>query len=124
MNKVTSSLPLPLFSGYLCSCCHYTNSPCTVLHSNTRTWLSLQAEKPEFKNLRSFLFGQSMGGAVALKMHLKQPEAWNGAVLLAPMCKVCAYLMKEFVNTPVANYRIDFLGGLCRLQMTCTHHSY
>ena len=29
-----------------------------------------------------------MGGAVALKMHRKQPNAWTGAVLVAPMCKV------------------------------------
>ena len=46
------------------------------------------AENPEFRSLPSFLFGQSMGGAVALKMHLKQPNAWTGAVLVAPMCKV------------------------------------
>lgn len=29
-----------------------------------------------------------MGGAVALKVHLKQPHAWDGAILVAPMCKV------------------------------------
>ncbi|KAL9226542.1 hypothetical protein vseg_002343 [Gypsophila vaccaria] len=45
-------------------------------------------EKPEFRTLPTFLFGQSMGGAVALKVHLKQPNAWNGAILLAPMCKI------------------------------------
>lgn len=46
------------------------------------------AERPEFRTLPSFLFGQSMGGAVALKVHLKQPNAWDGAILVAPMCKV------------------------------------
>ncbi|XP_061359261.1 caffeoylshikimate esterase isoform X2 [Gastrolobium bilobum] len=45
-------------------------------------------ENPEFHSLPSFLFGQSMGGAVALKIHLKQPKAWDGAVLVAPMCKI------------------------------------
>lgn len=45
-------------------------------------------ENPEFKGLPSFLFGQSMGGAVALKIHLKQPQLWDGAILLAPMCKI------------------------------------
>ncbi|XP_057738838.1 caffeoylshikimate esterase [Arachis stenosperma] len=45
-------------------------------------------ENPEFHSLRTFIFGQSMGGAVALKMHLKQPKAWDGAVLVAPMCKI------------------------------------
>jgi acylglycerol lipase len=29
-----------------------------------------------------------MGGAVALKVHFKQPNEWNGAILVAPMCKV------------------------------------
>ncbi|KAL6010883.1 hypothetical protein ACLOJK_001325 [Asimina triloba] len=29
-----------------------------------------------------------MGGALALKVHLKQPNSWSGAVLLAPMCKI------------------------------------
>lgn len=43
---------------------------------------------PEFSSLPSFLFGQSMGGAVALKIHFKQPDAWSGAVLVAPMCKI------------------------------------
>ncbi|KAK2652235.1 hypothetical protein Ddye_012091 [Dipteronia dyeriana] len=45
-------------------------------------------ENPEFRSLPSFLFGESMGGAVALKVHLKQPNAWNGAILVAPMCKI------------------------------------
>ncbi|XP_060194112.1 caffeoylshikimate esterase-like [Lycium barbarum] len=45
-------------------------------------------ENPEFRNLPSFLFGESMGGAIALKVHQKQPNAWNGAVLVAPMCKI------------------------------------
>lgn len=29
-----------------------------------------------------------MGGAIALKMHLKEPQAWDGLILVAPMCKV------------------------------------
>ncbi|XXG73646.1 hypothetical protein AAC387_Pa07g2528 [Persea americana] len=45
-------------------------------------------EDPEYKHLPSFLFGESMGGAVALKVHLKQPHAWSGAILVAPMCKI------------------------------------
>ncbi|MQL79190.1 hypothetical protein Taro_011625, partial [Colocasia esculenta] len=45
-------------------------------------------ENPEYQNLPSFLFGQSMGGAVALKVHFKQPHTWDGAILVAPMCKI------------------------------------
>ena len=29
-----------------------------------------------------------MGGAVALLLHRKNPSFWDGAVLVAPMCKV------------------------------------
>ncbi|CAN6293972.1 unnamed protein product [Urochloa humidicola] len=43
---------------------------------------------PQHRGLPSFLFGQSMGGAVALKVHFKQPNEWNGAILVAPMCKI------------------------------------
>ncbi|KAG0565382.1 hypothetical protein KC19_8G185900 [Ceratodon purpureus] len=45
-------------------------------------------ERPENKGLSCFLFGESMGGAVALKAHLKEPSMWDGAVLVAPMCKI------------------------------------
>lgn len=46
------------------------------------------AGRPELKGLPCFLLGQSMGGAVALKVHLKEPQAWDGIVLVAPMCRV------------------------------------
>ncbi|CAK7344355.1 unnamed protein product [Dovyalis caffra] len=42
---------------------------------------------PKFRNLPSYLLGQSLGGAVVLKVHLKQPNEWNGAILVAPMFK-------------------------------------
>jgi alpha-beta hydrolase superfamily lysophospholipase len=40
------------------------------------------------EGLPCFLFGESMGGAVALKAHLKYPDMWDGAILVAPMCKI------------------------------------
>lgn len=46
------------------------------------------AARPELEGLPCFLFGESMGGAVALKAHLKEPSMWDGAVLVAPMCKI------------------------------------
>ncbi|XP_078431183.1 alpha/beta-Hydrolases superfamily protein isoform X2 [Wolffia australiana] len=45
-------------------------------------------ENPKYKGIPSFLFGQSMGGAVALKIHLKKAIPWDGAILVAPMCKI------------------------------------
>ncbi|KAL2635175.1 hypothetical protein R1flu_006654 [Riccia fluitans] len=45
-------------------------------------------EREEFSSLPLFLMGESMGGAVALKAHLKAPKVFDGAVLVAPMCKI------------------------------------
>ncbi|KAF9591372.1 hypothetical protein IFM89_004057 [Coptis chinensis] len=56
-------------------------------------------ESQEYKSLPSFLFGQSMGGAVALKVHLKQPNAWDGAILLAPMCKIADDMVPPWLVT-------------------------
>ncbi|XP_073003295.1 caffeoylshikimate esterase-like [Typha latifolia] len=42
----------------------------------------------DVSGLPHFILGQSMGGAVALKVHLKQPEEWDGVLLVAPMCKI------------------------------------
>jgi len=45
-------------------------------------------ESIEYTEKARFLYGESMGGVVALLIHRKQPNYWNGAVLVAPMCKV------------------------------------
>ncbi|XP_057447852.1 caffeoylshikimate esterase-like [Lotus japonicus] len=44
--------------------------------------------RPDLRGLPRFLLGQSMGGAVSLKVHLKEPNNWDGVVLVAPMCKI------------------------------------
>ncbi|EOY00153.1 PREDICTED: caffeoylshikimate esterase isoform X2 [Theobroma cacao] len=44
-------------------------------------------ERPESRGLPFFILGQSMGGAVTLKVHLKDPQGWDGIILVAPMCK-------------------------------------
>ncbi|RHN82421.1 putative 2-acylglycerol O-acyltransferase [Medicago truncatula] len=44
--------------------------------------------RPEARDLPQFIFGQSMGGAIALKAHLKEPNVWDGVILVAPMCKI------------------------------------
>ncbi|KAH1107154.1 hypothetical protein J1N35_010922 [Gossypium stocksii] len=44
-------------------------------------------ELEEYKDKNRFLYGESMGGAVALLLHKYDPSFWNGAVLVAPMCK-------------------------------------
>ncbi|KAF3640525.1 putative caffeoylshikimate esterase-like isoform X2 [Capsicum annuum] len=61
--------------------------------------LNSSTKNPEICNLPSFLFGQSMGGAVALKVHMKQPDEWTGAVLLAPMCKIADDMVPPWLVT-------------------------
>ncbi|XP_051117686.1 caffeoylshikimate esterase isoform X2 [Andrographis paniculata] len=58
-------------------------------------------EDPKFQPLPRFLFGQSMGGAVALKVHLKQPDSWTGAVLVAPMCKIADDMVPPKIVTRI-----------------------
>ncbi|KAK8928972.1 hypothetical protein KSP39_PZI017360 [Platanthera zijinensis] len=45
------------------------------------------SEEEGNREKRRFLYGESMGGAVSLLLHLKDPAYWDGAVLVAPMCK-------------------------------------
>ncbi|XP_024021537.1 caffeoylshikimate esterase isoform X1 [Morus notabilis] len=45
-------------------------------------------EKKENKGKLRFLLGESLGGAIALLVHKKKPHFWDGAVLVAPMCKI------------------------------------
>uniref|UniRef100_A0A1J3FDL5 Caffeoylshikimate esterase n=1 Tax=Noccaea caerulescens TaxID=107243 RepID=A0A1J3FDL5_NOCCA len=45
-------------------------------------------ETEENKGKKRFLLGESMGGAVVLLLGRKKPEFWDGALLVAPMCKI------------------------------------
>lgn len=59
------------------------------------------AGRPEIRGLPHFILGQSMGGAVALKVHLKEPREWDGVVLVSPMCKVTpSSLLTDAYSTP------------------------
>lgn len=39
-------------------------------------------------NLPFFLYGESLGGAIALLVHLRQPELWQGVVVNGAMCGI------------------------------------
>jgi len=58
-------------------------------------------EKEEYKNKARFLYGESMGGAVVLHIHRKEPHEWNGAVLQAPMCKIAEKLKPPPIVTSI-----------------------
>ncbi|KAI4339209.1 hypothetical protein MLD38_024173 [Melastoma candidum] len=66
------------------------------------------SEKKENRGKTRFLLGDSMGGAIALFLHMKNPEFWDGAVLSAPMCKISDDMRPH----PVVTY---VLTQLCKL---------
>ncbi|WVZ78790.1 hypothetical protein U9M48_026444 [Paspalum notatum var. saurae] len=64
---------------------------------------------PKYRGLPSFLFGQSMGGAVALKVLFKQPNEWNGAILVASMCKIADDVVPPWPIQQVLNFMTKLL---------------
>ncbi|CAL5407192.1 unnamed protein product [Camellia sinensis] len=70
-------------------------------------YTSISERKENMKKLR-ILLGESMGGAVALLLHRKKPASWDGAVLVAPMCKIADDLRPN----PLV---IKVLTKLCRV---------
>ncbi|KAL2652294.1 hypothetical protein R1flu_020422 [Riccia fluitans] len=65
----------------------YIRSFATLVSDCTTYFLGIQ-DREEYKGKASFLYGESMGGAVALLVSRKEPTRWNGMVLVAPMCKI------------------------------------
>lgn len=41
-----------------------------------------------YQTLPRFLYGESMGGAICLLIQFNKPNFFNGAILIAPMCKI------------------------------------
>jgi len=61
-----------------------------------------------------------MGGSVALLLHRKAPDYWDGAILLAPMCKVMeqskmTMLAFSFLLKPVVSGLFCTVGVLLLL---------
>nr|GMD50802.1 caffeoylshikimate esterase-like [Ipomoea batatas] len=64
---------VPSFDAVLTDCSQHYSNIC---------------ERQENVKRMRILLGESMGGAMALLLHRKMPHFWDGAVLVAPMCKV------------------------------------
>ncbi|CAL5322423.1 unnamed protein product [Camellia sinensis] len=64
---------VPCFDHLVTDCSDYYSSIC---------------ERKENMNKLRIVLGESMGGAVALLLHRKKPTFWDGAILVAPMCKI------------------------------------
>lgn len=66
------------------------------------------SERRENRKKMRILMGESMGGAMVLRLHRKKPDYWDGAVLIAPMCKIA----DEIRPSPVV---IKILTALARV---------
>lgn len=77
-----SLTPLILITFSICSLVDLYNTQSLKLFS-----MDISG-KEEYRDKKRFMYGESMGGAVALLIHKKDPAFWHGAVLVAPMCKV------------------------------------
>ncbi|KAJ4971896.1 hypothetical protein NE237_004995 [Protea cynaroides] len=64
---------IPCFEDLVNDCCNY--------------FMSISEKKENKRKLR-FLLGESMGGAVTIFLHRNKPDYWDGAILVAPMCKI------------------------------------
>jgi len=60
--------------------------------------------RPDMRELPRVLLGQSMGGAVSLKVYLKEPNNWDAVMLVAPMCKVSSLLLCIVANAQQLHY--------------------
>jgi len=58
-------------------------------------------ELEENRNKARFLYGESMGGALVLHMHRKEPDEWSGAILQAPMCKISEKVKPPAIVTTI-----------------------
>ncbi|KFK36834.1 hypothetical protein AALP_AA4G177300 [Arabis alpina] len=77
------------------------------LVDDVSTHYSTICEREKNKGKMRFLLGESMGGAIVLLLARKKPDFWDGAVLVAPMCK----LAEEIKPHPIV---ISILTKLAR----------
>uniref|UniRef100_A0A2P2QMF2 Uncharacterized protein MANES_17G041700 n=1 Tax=Rhizophora mucronata TaxID=61149 RepID=A0A2P2QMF2_RHIMU len=69
-------------------------------------------QDPEFHRLPSFLYGESMGGAICLLIHFADPNGYKGAVLVAPMCKISDNIRPRWPIPQILTFMAKFLPTL------------
>ncbi|CAK7350659.1 unnamed protein product [Dovyalis caffra] len=67
---------------------------------------------PQFHGLPFFLYGESMGAAICLLIHLANPKGFDGAVLVAPMCKISDNVKPRWPIPEVLTLLAKFLPTL------------
>ncbi|KAF3498842.1 hypothetical protein DY000_02054692 [Brassica cretica] len=92
----------------------YVPSVDLVVHDLISFFDSIK-KQPKYQTLPRFLFGESMGGAISLLIHFLDPSGFDGAVLVAPMCKISDKCIKVEEKKPIAKRNPMRYGGKPRL---------
>ncbi|BBN11070.1 acylglycerol lipase [Marchantia polymorpha subsp. ruderalis] len=58
-------------------------------------------DREEYINKPRFIYGESMGGAVAILVSQRNPSLWNGLILVAPMCKISEKMKPPGIVTSI-----------------------
>jgi len=65
---------------------------------------SMKPFKDANPNFKTFVLGESMGGAVSILEGLKKPNLFDGVILLAPMCKIADEIMPPSWQVPIFRF--------------------
>ncbi|XP_038689178.1 caffeoylshikimate esterase [Tripterygium wilfordii] len=69
-------------------------------------------QDPQYHGLPCFLFGESMGGAICLLIHFADPKGFDGAILVAPMCKISDNVKPRWPIPQVLMFVANFMPTL------------
>ncbi|TYI23226.1 hypothetical protein ES332_A06G150000v1 [Gossypium tomentosum] len=76
------------------------------------SFFNLIKQDPNFGALPCFLYGESMGGALCLLVHFADPNGFQGAVLVAPMCKISDKVRPRWPIPQALTFISNFLPTL------------
>ncbi|XP_021902175.1 caffeoylshikimate esterase [Carica papaya] len=76
------------------------------------SFFNVTKQNPRFHGLPCFLYGESMGGAICLLIHFADPKGFNGAILVAPMCKISDNVKPRWPIPQVLTFIARFLPTL------------
>jgi pimeloyl-ACP methyl ester carboxylesterase len=103
--------------------------PASRLIAGGATFTSFRAD--HLPPLPCFLYGESLGGAIALLLHLRRKDLWrDGAILNGAMCGVSPrfkpqWPLEHLLATAAAvvpTWRVAYTRSNIRLAATATHH--
>ncbi|CAL8989492.1 unnamed protein product, partial [Prunus brigantina] len=72
----------------------------------------VKQQEPQFLNVPCFLYDESMGSAICLMIHFVKPEAFQGAILVAPMCKLFDKVKPRWPIPQILTFMARFFPSL------------